>query len=193
MTDVVREKNPNDLEALLATNYNGKIVRDIQTDVIAKIGENLGIRRFSRIETKGTKKLARYIHAGSKIGVIAVFDDPNGKLDDVTSYEVCMHVAAMHPQYVRSEDVPESIVAKEKEIMLAQMGDTNKPADILEKILSGKVAKFYTEVCLENQVYVRDPEGKATVGKWLSKIDAAIKIASFVRLQVGEGVEKQSG
>lgn len=192
MTEVVREKDPKDLDNLMSTEYNGKTVKELQTDVIAKIGENLGVRRFARVAIDGGKKLAQYIHAGSKIGVISVFEDPNGKLDDSTAYEVSMHVAAMHPQYVRKDEVPESVVKKEKEIMAAQMGDTKKPPEIMEKILSGKINKFYTEICLEDQVYVRDPEGKSSVGKWLSNIDSGIKIDSFVRLQVGEGVEKKS-
>jgi len=192
MTEAVRETNPSDLDVLLDTDYKGKKVQEIQTAVVAKIGENLSIRRFARIEIDGSKKLAQYIHAGSKIGVMAVFNDPSGKLDEATSREVAMHVAAMHPQYVRRDDIPESIIVKEREIMLAQMGETNKPPEILEKILVGKINKFYTEICLEDQVYVRDPDGKASVGKWLKKIDDGIKIDSFVRLQVGEGIEKKS-
>ncbi len=191
VTETVRDADPADLDALLSANAGGKTLRDVQTAAVAKIGENLGVRRFSRVEAKAGQKLAQYIHAGSKIGVSVVFDDKNSKLDENTAREVAMHVAAMHPQYVSKEDVPESIIAKEREIMLAQMGDTKKPAEILEKILTGKVAKFYTEVCLEDQIFVRDPDGKLSVGKWLQKIDADIKIRSFVRLQVGEGVEKK--
>jgi elongation factor Ts len=191
MTDVVRDTSPKDMDDMMSKVVGGKSVRDIQTEVVAKIGENLGVRRFSRVEANGKKKLAQYIHAGSKIGVVVVAEDPSGKLDDTTLREVAMHVAAMHPQYVRRQDVPESVIAKEKEIMLAQMGEVNKPKDILEKIVSGKVSKFYTEVCLEDQIYVRDPEGKSTVGNWLKKIDAGIKVDSFVRLQVGEGIEKR--
>lgn len=191
MTDVVREAGPKDLGALMDTKHGAGTVREEQTALVAKIGENLGVRRFARVAVNGSKRLAQYIHAGSKIGVIVSYDDPNGKLDQTTAREVAMHVAAMNPQYVRRGDVPTDVVAKEKEIMLAQMGDQKKPPEVLEKIISGKINKFYTEVCLEDQLYVRDPDGKASVGNWLSKIDSAIKIDSFVRLQVGEGMEKK--
>jgi len=191
MTEVVRDNNPTDLDALMSVEVSGKSVKDIQTEVVAKIGENLGVRRFERVTASDNQKIAQYIHAGSKIGVVVIYDDPNNKLDDTTSREVAMHIAAMHPQYVCKEDVPESVIVKEKEIMAAQMGDTKKPPEIMEKILSGKINKFYTEICLNDQVYVRDPDGKASVSKWLAKVDDAIKVASFVRLQVGEGVEKK--
>lgn len=192
VTDIVREKDPKDLDALFSINHDGKTVRDIQTEVVAKIGENIGVRRFGRVSVDGKRKLSQYIHAGSKIGVMVVFSDPNGKLGDTTAREVAMHVAAMHPQYVRKDEIPASVIAKEKEIMLAQMGDVKKPPEILDKILSGKISKFYTEVCLDDQIYVRDPDGKASVCNWLKKIDGSIKIDSFMRLQVGEGIEKKA-
>lgn len=191
MVNVVNDNDPSDLDSLMSTNVEGKTVKEIQTAVVAKIGENLGVRRFASLKADGNSKLAQYIHAGSKIGVLVLFNDPNNKLPEDTSREVAMHVAAMHPQYVRKEEVSESIVAKEKEIMLAQMGDLKKPAEIMDKILSGKINKFFTEICLDDQLFVRDPDGKASVSKWLSNIDSGIKIDSFVRLQVGEGVEKK--
>jgi elongation factor Ts len=191
LTELVREAAPKDLDNLLAAKLGSTTVRETQTALVAKIGENLGVRRFTRVAVDGAKKLAQYIHAGSKIGVIVAFDDPQGKLDMTTAREIAMHVAAMHPQYVRRDEIPQEVVAKEKEIMLAQMGDMKKPPEVMEKIVLGKIGKFFTEVCLEDQLYVRDPDGKATVGAWLKKIDGAITIASFVRLQVGEGVEKK--
>jgi len=191
MTEVVRDAAPADMEGLMASKFGGGTVQEAQTALTAKIGEKLGVRRFSRLAADGTKKLAQYIHAGSKIGVVVSFDDPNGKLDPTTAREVAMHVAAMNPQYVRRDDVPQDVVAKEKEIMLAQMGDMKKPPEVMEKIVSGKIGKFYTEVCLEDQLYVRDPDGKSTVGVWLKKLDGSIRIDSFVRMQVGEGIEKR--
>jgi elongation factor Ts len=189
---IVDEKKPTDLDALMETEYEGKTVKDAQTALVAKIGENLGVRRFFRVEADDAQKLANYIHAGSKIGVIVKFTDPAGKLDETTAREVAMHVAAMHPQYVSKEEVPESVIAKEKEIMLAQMNDVKKPPEILDKIITGKMGKLFTEICLNDQVFVRDPDGKSTVSKWLNKIDGGITIDSFVRVQVGEGVEKRT-
>ncbi|MBN1283502.1 MAG: elongation factor Ts [Proteobacteria bacterium] len=188
---VIRDANPADLDALMGAAFRGSTVREAQTALVAKIGENLGVRRFSRVEADAKGRLAQYIHAGSKIGVIVKFRDPNRKLDETTAREVAMHVAAMHPQYVRRDDVPESVISKEKEIMLAQMGETKKPPEIMDKIVTGKMGKVFTEICLEEQIFVRDPDGKSTVGRWLAKIDDGIKVDSFVRLQVGEGVEKR--
>lgn len=189
---VVRDANPGNLDDLLAASYEGITVKEAQTNLVAKIGENLGVRRFARVEVDGSGKLSNYIHAGSKIGVIVSFDDPSGKLDEATAREIAMHVAAMNPRYVKRDDVPESVIAKEKEIMKAQMVDMKKPPEILDKIVTGKLGKVFTEICLEDQVYVRDPDGKSTVKSWLEKIDKSIKVSSFERLQVGEGVEKKS-
>jgi len=191
VTDVVRDAAPADLDGLMQTKMGDKSVKEVQTELVAKIGENLGVRRFARVEAAPKGKVAQYIHAGSKIGVVVNYVDPNGKLDEDTAREVAMHVAAMNPQYVRRDDVPESVIEKEKEIMLAQMEGTKKPPEIMEKIVTGKMGKVFTEICLEEQLYVRDPDGKSTVGKWLKKIDDGIAIDSFVRLQVGEGVEKR--
>lgn len=189
---VVRDAAPADLDGLLAATYDGTTVKEAQTELVAKIGENLGVRRFARVAVDGSGKLANYIHAGSKIGVIVSFDDPSGKLDETTAREIAMHVAAMNPRYVKRDDVPESVIAKEKEIMKAQMADMKKPPEILDKIVTGKLGKVFTEICLEDQIYVRDPDGKATVKNWLEKIDKSITVKSFERLQVGEGVEKKS-
>ena len=191
ITDVVRDHNPQDLDALMTAASNGQTVKDEQAALVGKIGENIRVRRFARVGIEDGQKMAQYIHAGQKIGVIVVFNDAAKKLDDTTSREVAMHIAAMNPHYVRRDEVPESVLLKEKEIVKAQMADTNKPPQILEKIVTGKLGKFYTEVCLEDQTYVRDPDGKSSVGAWLKKIDKSIHVDSFVRLQVGEGVEKR--
>ena len=191
ITELVRDHNPQDLDALMAWASNGQTVKDEQAALVAKIGENIRVRRFARVGIEDGQKMAQYIHAGHKIGVIVVFNDKANKLDETTSREVAMHIAAMNPRYVRRDDVPESVLLKEKEIVKAQMADVNKPPQILEKIVTGKLGRFYTEVCLEDQIYVRDPDGKSSVGAWLKKIDNSIYVDSFVRLQVGEGVEKR--
>lgn len=191
ITEIARDANPKTLDDFMSLKMGSQTVCEAQTALVAKIGENLGVRRFVRLEAGSKKKLSRYIHTGSKIGVLVVFDDPAGKLDEQTSREVAMHIAAMHPQYVRRDNVPEPVLAKEREIMMAQMADTKKPPEILEKIVTGKMGKFFTEICLDDQIYVRDPDGKSSVGAWLKKIDSGIKVESFVRLQVGEGIEKR--
>jgi elongation factor Ts len=193
VTNLVRDLNPTSLDQLLSAPFGKSTVKDAQTALVAKIGENLGVRRFARVKVEGGGKLATYVHAGSKIGVIVAFEDSSDKLAGITAREIAMHVAAMSPRYLRRDDVPESVIEKEKEIMLAQMANLKKPPEIMEKIVDGKIGKVFTEICLEDQIYVRDPEGKATVGQWLGKIDKSIKIKSFERLQVGEGIEKKQG
>jgi len=193
ITGIVREKAPNDMDALFALTQGGITIRDLETQLVAKIREKLGVRRFIRWDVNGnTTKLAQYIHAGSKIGVMVRFADPNNKLNDERAREVAMHIAAMNPGYVSKDDVPESVLIKEREILAAQMADQKKPPEIMEKIVTGKLHKFYSEACLDDQIFVRDPEGKLTVSKALEKIDPKIRVEKFVRFQVGEGIEKKS-
>jgi len=180
---------PADLNTLLAGTFGGKKLEDYQKELVAKIGENLGVRRFATKKFDGTAKGVQYIHAGSKIGVVAVFEDPSNKLTTEAGRDVAMHIAAMNPQYVRKSDVPESIIAKEREICLAQMVNEKKPQAILEKIVDGKVNKYFGEVCVEDQVFVKDTAGKQTVAQMLKAIDPSLKIKEFVRFQVGEGVK----
>lgn len=192
LTNIVRDKNPKDMDSLLSLNHDGATVRDIETQLVAKIREKLGVRRFARWEANGnTTKIAQYVHAGSKIGVMVAFEDPQSKLSETMAREVAMHVAAMNPHYVHKEDIPESVLVKEREILLSQMGEQKKPPEIMEKIVSGKLSKYYSEVCLDDQLFVRDPEGKLTVSKALTKVDPSIKVEKFVRFQVGEGIEKK--
>jgi elongation factor Ts len=193
VTELAVKNDFKDMDNFLAAQFRGKTLKDSIVDIVAKIGENIGVRRFAKRSVDGkTTKIGKYIHAGNKLGVIVTFDDPDNALPIDAAREVAMHVAAMSPQFIRKEDVPESTIAKEKEIHLAQMGDHKKPAEILEKIISGKIGKFMSEVCLEDQIFVKDPEGKQSVIKFLNAINPKIRIKEMVRLQVGEGVEKRS-
>lgn len=188
ITALVAANNPRDVESLLKLPYQKKTVTEVLSETIAKIGENMSIRRFAVINSNNTERLAYYLHAGSKIGVLVSFADPNKKLADTVAREVAMHIAAMSPRYIRRAEVPSDVLAKEKEILAAQMAHEKKPPEILEKIIAGKINKFYGDVCLEEQVYVRDPEGKQTVGKFLTAVDRDVHIARFERFQVGEGL-----
>lgn len=192
ITGLLKEKGPQDIEALLNMSHNGSTIKDLETQLVAKIGEKLGVRRFVRWDVNGNEtKLAQYIHAGDKIGVMVSFKDPSKKLDLAKAREVAMHIAAMSPRYVKKEEIPQSVMEKEKEIIRAQMGDQKKPPEILEKIVTGKLQKFCADVCLNDQIFVRDPDGKLTVAKALKQIDPKIEVEKFVRFQVGEGIEKK--
>ncbi len=144
-------------------------------DLITNIGENIQVRRALRWIPEG--KAAVYIHGAGKIGVLV---DVKGEADEEYLNNLCMHIAAFSPQYVRPEDVPQSVIDKEKEIAAAQPDLVGKPAKILDKILVGKISKFYSDVCLIKQPWVRDD--KLSV----EKVNPKAQIVRFVRWQVGE-------
>ncbi|MDO8526711.1 MAG: translation elongation factor Ts [Deltaproteobacteria bacterium] len=185
ITKIVKEQGPKDMEGLLKLSFNEKeTVQDALTLLIAKIGENIQLKRFVRWEAGSNEKVGCYVHAGSKIGVLTVLQDASGKVTSDSAKEVSMHIAAMNPRYIRRDEVPATVVEKEKEIQRATV-DTKKPAEIQNKIIEGKLNRFFSEVCLEEQAFVKDPEGKKTVGGWLKEISPTAKIEKFVRLQVG--------
>ena len=172
----------SDVEALKATKLaSGETVEETRAVLIAKVGENVQVRRMARIDSANT--LSAYVHGG-RIGVLVELKGGNEDL----ARGLAMHVAAMNPPYISPAHVPADFVAKEKEIALAQVKDTGKPAEILEKMISGKVAKTVNELCLTGQPYVLDTN---------QTVEAALKAAGaevlqFVRLAVGEGIEKQA-
>ncbi|HEY4559273.1 MAG TPA: translation elongation factor Ts [Lysobacter sp.] len=171
-----------DVEALKAAKLSsGETVEEARAAVIAKVGENVQVRRLARIDSANT--LAAYVHGG-RIGVIVELKGGNAEL----ARGLAMHVAAMNPPYISPAHVPADFVAKEKEIALAQVKDTGKPQEILEKMISGKVNKTVNEMCLTGQAYVLDTN--STVEQALKA--AGAEVVNFVRLAVGEGIEKQT-
>jgi elongation factor Ts len=171
----------NDVDALKAASLpSGETVEEARAAVIAKVGENVQVRRMARIDSDNT--LAAYVHGG-RIGVLVELKGGNAEL----ARGLAMHIAAMNPPYISPAHVPAEFVAKEKEIALAQVKDTGKPQEILEKMISGKVAKTVNELCLTGQSYVLDTN--QTVEQALKS--AGAEVVNFVRLAVGEGIEKQ--
>ncbi|TCZ89005.1 translation elongation factor Ts [Lysobacter sp. N42] len=171
-----------DVEGLKAAKLpSGETVEEARAAVIAKVGENVQVRRMARIDSANT--LAAYVHGG-RIGVIVELKGGNAEL----ARGLAMHVAAMNPPYISPAHVPADFVAKEKEIALAQVKDTGKPQEILEKMISGKVNKTINEMCLTGQAYVLDTN--QTVEQALKAGGA--EVVNFVRLAVGEGIEKQA-
>jgi elongation factor Ts len=171
-----------DVEALKTAKLaSGQTVEEARAELIAKIGENVLVRRIARVDSDNT--LAAYVHGG-RIGVLIELKGGNADL----ARGLAMHVAAMNPPYISPAHVPAEFVAREKEIALAQVKDTGKPAEILEKMISGKIAKTVNEICLTGQSYVLDTS--MTVEAALKA--AGAEVVSFVRLAVGEGIEKQA-
>jgi len=176
-----------DVEALKTAKLaSGLTVEQARAELIAKIGENVLVRRMARIDSANT--LSAYVHGG-RIGVLIELKGGNASTDmGSLARGLAMHIAAMNPPYISPAHVPAEFVAKEKEIALAQVKDTGKPAEILEKMISGKIAKTVNEICLTGQSYVLDTN--MTVEAALKA--AGAEVVSFVRLAVGEGIEKQS-
>ena len=186
-----------DMEGFMAEAWNedaSKTVNDALTEKISVIGEKLSIRRFEKIVTDGC--VVSYIHGGGRIGVLVVADT------DVVNDEikaalknVAMQVAAMSPKYVSREEVSQDYLDHEKEILLAQAKKENpeKPENIIEKMIIGRLNKELKEICLLDQVYVQDSD--LTVGKYVDKVakenGANVKVTKFVRFETGEGIEKK--
>lgn len=179
------------LESLLKASFKGSTLEENLKSLIAKIGENISLRRFVQLQASADEVLGSYVHMGNKIAVLVKLKGPREKISETVTRDVAMHVAASAPQYLTRENIPAEIIAKEKEIYLEQMKDSGKPANVLEKIIEGKVAKFADEVCLVNQVFVKDPTGKQSVSQFLKQIDPSISVVEFVRYQVGEGLAKR--
>ncbi len=188
MVDMILDaiiKNPvSTNEEVLALNTEEGTVEELIVAKTAKIGEKLSFRRFARVTKSDSENFGDYIHMGGKIAVLVVL---NGA-DSEVAKDVAMHAAAMRPSYVKSSEVPEDVLEKEKNIMKEQLINEGKPADKLDKILVGKVNKYYEEVCLENQIFVK-AENKETVAKFVENHHGSIE--KMVRYEVGEGMEKR--
>ena len=180
----ILEKNPADVETLLAQESiveSGKTVQQVLTDKIATIGENMSIRRFVRYESTGL--VGTYIHGDGKIGVLV--DMPKG--NDTLAKDICMQIAAARPEYVKQDEVPADVLAKEMEILKAQAMNEGKPAEIAEKMVQGRIGKFYGEICLVDQAFVKNPDIK--VKDLLKQQDG--EVVRFARIEKGEGLEKR--
>lgn len=182
LAEVVASQNPADAVQLSALTVDGKTVDTTRTALVGKIGENISIRRFTRIEAKG--KLTGYIHPGSKIATLV--DTVGG--DDGLAKDVAMHIAASKPVALSKEDVPAELIEKERTIAIAKAAESGKPANIVEKMVDGSVQKYLKDVTLLGQPFVKDD--KQTIEQLLKSKGASV--ASFVIYVVGEGIEKKS-
>lgn len=187
----IAETNPADVEALKETKCGDSTIGEMLTAKIAKIGENMNIRRFARIETTGA--VVEYIHAAGKIGVLVEADAENNDAAKECLKNVAMQVAALNPKYLSSDDVPQEYKDHEKEILIAQLKNdpknASKPDNIIEKMITGRLAKELKEICLMEQEYVK-AENKETVAKYVQSV-GNITLKQFVRFETGEGLEKR--
>ncbi|MBR5152260.1 MAG: elongation factor Ts [Clostridia bacterium] len=195
VAEVIANNNPADVEALKEMKINdSQTVGDALTEKIATIGENMNIRRFERFD--GINQA--YIHAGGRIGVLVNFEvaDADKAKDDAfvtMAKDVAMQIAAVTPQYVCEADVPADVVEHEKGILKAQALNEGKPEAIVEKMIVGRIKKFFKDICLVEQPFVKD--GDMTVQQYVDgvakNLGTEIKIAKFARLEKGEGLEKR--
>ncbi len=179
----VLDASPEDVTRLMALMLAGgdQSVEAARLDLVNKIGENVQVRRFERVQLQGDH-LGVYLH-GTRIGVVV---DLEGG-DETLARDIAMHIAASRPMCVAEEDVPADVLEKEKEILTAQAQDSGKPPQIVEKMVQGRLKKFLSEVTLLGQPFVKDPD--KSVGKLLK--EAGAKVRRFLRFEVGEGIEKK--
>jgi len=177
---LVAEKSPADVAALSQLALDGENVEAKRNALVQKIGENISVRRFVRIQTNDS--IAIYLH-GSKIGVMVEYTGG----DEQLGKDIAMHIAAANPLYLSRETAAVDAVARERAVCEAQAKESGKPANIIGKIVDGKMEKFYSDNCLLEQIFIKDPDGKQKVKNLLKA--AAVK--QFVRLQLGEGIEKK--
>ena len=181
LAELVAKHSPADVAALSGLSVNGATVETIRTALVGKIGENVSIRRFARIEAKG--KISQYIHGGAKIGVMV--DIVGG--DEALAKDLSMHIAASKPVALAKEEVAPELIQKERDIATAKAAESGKPADIVAKMVEGSVAKYLKEVTLLGQPFVKDD--KQTIEQLLKSKSASV--ARFVIYIVGEGIEKK--
>ena len=192
---IVADNNPADVDALKALPYGAEgTVGDALTALIAKIGENMNLRRFARYDGV----VEAYVHGGGRIGVLVQFKlgDESKKDDEAFkayAKDIAMQVAAANPQYVKQDEVPADVVEKEKEILTAQAINEGKPANIAEKMVLGRIAKFYKEICIVEQPFIKDPDKSVTAytKEVAAQLGTDIEILAFTRFEKGDGIEKK--
>lgn len=184
LSDVIANSDVNDMDSALALTTEEGTVADMVAAAVAQIGEKISFRRFTRLTKNDNQVFGSYSHMGGRIATLVLL---NGTNEEVAK-EVAMHAAAMNPAYVKASQVPTDVLDREKEIMREQLLKEGKPADRIENILVGKVGKYYSEVCLEDQVFIK-AENKETVKDYVTA--NGCEIVDMIRYEVGEGIEKK--
>jgi elongation factor Ts len=181
-TELAAREQPATVEALMALRLpEGQTLEEARRDLVAKIGENIGVRRFEYVRPKG--KLGGYFH-GTRIGVLVDMEGGDAELGK----DLAMHIAASNPRYLSPDDVPETLRASERRILTEQAAGEGKPPEIVAKMVEGRLRKYLNEVALVGQPFVKDPD--TSIAKLLK--DRGARVHRFVRIEVGEGIEKKS-
>jgi len=197
----IANSDPKDVDSLLAQPMGGGTVNDAVTEKIAEIGEKISIRRFERFEmAAGAEGLIEsYIHLGGKIGVLVEAGSETAEIAKNPEFltfvrDIAMQIAAANPAYLESSDVPQSVIDGEKEILRAQAIAEGKPENIAQKMVEGRIQKYFKEVCLLEQPFVKDQDItiKKLVADKSAAFDCKVSIRRFVRFEMGEGLEKRA-
>lgn len=184
LTNAIMNSDVKDMDSALTLTTSNGTVADMIAAAVAQIGEKISFRRFTRITKNDDQVFGTYSHMGGRIASLVLL---NGSNEEVAK-EVAMHAAAMNPAYVKSSEVPTEVLDREKDVMREQLLKEGKPADRVESILVGKVNKYYSEICLEDQVFIK-AENKETVKEYVTA--NGCEIVSMIRYEVGEGIEKK--
>ncbi|OIJ09932.1 translation elongation factor Ts [Anaerobacillus arseniciselenatis] len=175
---------PQTVEEALGQAHENTTLQEYINTQIAKIGEKISLRRFEIVEKTDNDVFGAYLHMGGKIGVVTILEGTN---DEELAKDVAMHVAAIKPSYVSRDEVSEEEVAREREVLTQQALNEGKPENIVAKMVEGRLSKYFEDICLLDQPFVKDGDQK--VGKYVSNKDASVK--GFIRYEVGEGMEKR--
>lgn len=181
--DAILNGDPKSVEDVLSLDVNGTTVEELIASKTATIGEKISFRRFEKVTKNDGQFFGSYIHLGGKIAVLTLLDGSNEEV----AKDVAMHAAAMRPTCVKVEDVPASDIERERTVLKEQAINEGKPAEIAEKMVEGRIKKYYKEVCLEEQPFVKD--GDINVATFVKNNGGSI--VSMIRFEVGEGMEKR--
>ena len=172
------------MDEALTLTVDGVSLEEFVKNITAKIGEKISFRRFEKVTKNDDEVFGAYSHMGGKIGVLTVLKNT----EEEVAKDVAMHVAAMSPNYVRISDVPEEVTERESNVLREQILNEGKPADRVEGILKGKLGKFYADICLEEQIYIK-AENKETVKDFVANKGG--EVVSMIRYKVGDGIERR--
>lgn len=189
LTDIIFDSGVNSVEELQTKSFSGKTYEDMIAEATAKVGEKIALRRFAFLEGL----VGGYVHANGRVATIVSLNADANKDLVPTIKDIAMHATAMNPLYLQESDVPKEIIAKEEEVAKEQLKKEGKPENIWEKIIPGKVKRFYKETCLKDQPFVKDDKKSVeeALNEEAKKLGSKANITGFVRYEVGEGIEKK--
>ena len=183
IAELIVKNDVKTMEEAMSLSTEEGTLNDTIVNFTATIGEKISFRRFARLSKTNSQNFGSYIHMGGRIAVLTLLEGA----DEETAKDVSMHAAAMRPSYVKREDVPAEEVERETSVLKEQAMNEGKPAEIAEKMVNGRINKFYKEICLEEQDFVKDSD--MTVGAFVKSKNGSI--VNMVRFEVGEGIEKK--